>query len=272
MSLVPQVDITEIARRNNMTVQQVQAVLDRAKQSMTTCMKRVDVLENGAIHWYSVERKGVGRIKTNEGSFLEYLFHMNDSWHRYNVIVKADLDENLQPVFKNPDRIVLRIDSGCETGQLFGDLTCECKDQLLKAMQTIEEIGEGIIINIPNQDGRGMTLGFKLATLTLQEELNLNTVESASMLAPGGVIDVRTYAGVIAVLKFFEIPTTTALSLASNNPKKALVFGENGYTITDMLPVVIAPTDNTRRHLEAKQEHLGHIHLVEEAVKGEKTE
>src|SRR6266700_8268846 len=154
MYAVPQVDITEIAQRNNISVQQVQEVLDRAKQSMTTCMKRMDVAENSNIHWYSVERKGVGRIKTNQGSFWEYLFHMNDSWHRYNVIVKAELDENLQPVFKNLDNLVLRIDSGCETGQLFGDLTCECRSQLFKAMQTIEEIGEGMIINIPNQDGR----------------------------------------------------------------------------------------------------------------------
>lgn len=262
MSRVPPVDLAEIAKRNNLTIREVQDILDRARQSMTTCMKRIDVSENGSINWYSVERKGVGKIKTNEGSFHEYLFHMNDMWNRYNVIVKSDLDKNLQPVFKNAAKIVLRIDSGCETGQLFGDLTCECKDQLLKAMRTIEEIGEGIIINIPNQDGRGMTLGFKLATLTLQEELTLNTVESASMLAPGGVIDVRTYAGVIAILKFFEIPVTTVLSLASNNPKKALVFEENGYTITDMLPLVIPPTADTRRHLAAKQDYLGHFQLV----------
>lgn len=269
MPQVPQVDLSEIARRNNMTVKQVQEILTRANASMTTLMRRIDVMDNGKVSWYSVERKGVGRIKTQHGSFWEYLFHVNDSWHRYNVIVKSELDEKLTPIFRNKDKLVLRIDSGCETGQLFGDLTCECREQLHKAMETITEIGEGMIIHIPNQDGRGMTLGFKLATLTIQEDLQLNTVESASVLAPGGTIDVRTYAGAIAIIKFFGIGTTTAINLASNNPKKGYVFAENGYRITDMLPVVIPPTDDTRRHLEAKQAHLGHIDLVQDQTEGE---
>ncbi len=262
--LVPQVDIAEIAKRNSMTVAQVQEILNRAIKAMTTYMKRVDVIDNGVVHWYSVERKGVGEIKTAHGTFWEYFFEINDQWRQYNVIVKADLDEDLMPVFKNPQRLILRIDSGCETGQLFGDMTCECREQLNMAMQTLEEIGEGLIIHIPHQDGRGMSLGFKLSTLTIQEELYLNTVESASMLAPGGTIDVRTYAGVIAILKFFDVPTTCEVSLASNNPKKALVFAENGYSVADMLPIVIPPTEHTRHHLLAKQEHLGHIDLVED--------
>lgn len=260
---VPQVNIAEIAERNGLTVGQVQDVLDSAIKSMSTYMQRIDVVDNQRIYWYSVERKGVGRIKTPQGFFWEYLFLINDEWQKYNVIIKADLDDDLMPIFRNKDRLILRIDSGCATGQIFGDLTCDCSQQLFKAMQIINDIGEGLIINIPNQDGRGMTLGFKLATLTLQEELRLNTVESASILSPGGVIDVRTYPGVIAIMKFFDIPTTCAINLASNNPQKALIFSENGYHVTGMLPVVIPPTDDTRHHFASKQEHLGHIKLID---------
>lgn len=261
--LVPQINIVEIAKRNGLTVQQVQQTLNFAIKSMSTYMQRIDVADNKRVYWYSVERKGIGRIKTPQGSFLEYLFLINDQWQKYNVIVKADLDENLMPIFHNKNQLILRIDSGCETGQLFGDLTCDCSQQLFKAMQIINHVGEGLIINIPNQDGRGMTLGFKLATLTLQEELKLNTVESASILAPGGIIDVRTYAGVIAILKFFDVPTTCVINLASNNPEKALIFAENGYQVTDMFPVIIPPTDDTRHHLISKQKYLGHIKLVD---------
>ena len=96
----------------------------------------------------------------------------------------------------------------------------------------------------------------------LQDELKLVTVESASLLAPGGVIDVRTYAGVICILKFFEIPAVCQINLATNNPKKAEIFQGNGYVAGDLEPIIVAPTADTLRHLLAKQQHLGHINLV----------
>ena len=45
------------------------------------------------------------------------------------------------------------------------------------------------------------------------------------------------------------------------------VFPENGYGI-ETVPVVIPPTDLTRRHLAAKQKELGHKNLVEDEAGG----
>jgi GTP cyclohydrolase II len=137
------------------------------------------------------------------------------------------------------------------------------------ALKTIAEVGEGMLINIPLQDGRGMGLTFKLATLWIQDVLGVNTVESASMLAPGGVIDTRTYSGIICILKFFGIPTTCRINLATNNPKKAEVFAENGYTVANYFPVVIEPNEHTKSHLQAKQDHLGHKGIVKEGDEDE---
>ncbi|MFA5945512.1 MAG: hypothetical protein WC802_01185 [Patescibacteria group bacterium] len=209
-------------------------------------------------------------LQTEYGKFWQYNFAIDDSWEKYSVLVKAELDlETLCPVFRRDDRLVLRTDSGCETGQVFGDLTCECCGQLKLAMRTLAEIGEGMIINIPRQDGRGMGLTFKLATLWLQETLNVHTVESASLLAPGGVIDVRTYSGVVCVLKFFGIPSTCTVNLATNNPEKVGVFGENGYTVAeDLVPILIKPTEHTAAHLLAKGEFLNHHGLAKKASGG----
>lgn len=262
---VPDVDLLEIANRNRMTIEEVQAVLNQAIKAMTTDMKRISVKDGGKVHWYSVERVGVGKIKTPFGTFWQYAFDINDAWEHYNVIVKVDeLDENFRPVFKNKKHLVIRIDSGCGTGQLFHDLSCDCREQLEKAMAKIEEVGEGIIVHIPRQDGRGMSIGFKLSTLTLQEDLGVDTVESASMLAPGGVVDVRTYSGVVAIIQFLGIPTSCKIDLATNNPKKAIIFEDNGYEIAEMIPIIIPPNEHTIRHLKAKQEHMGHLNLVKD--------
>lgn len=256
--------IADISEKSKMPAEEVSAFLELLKRSMEPFSKRFSVNENGITRYYAVERRSIGILKTEHGKFWQYNFAIDDQWEKYSIIVKAGLDKNLLvPVFKNKDRLVLRTDSGCETGQVFGDLTCECHGQLHLALKTLEEVGEGMLINIPRQDGRGMGLTFKLATLWIQDVLGVNTVESASLLAPGGVIDIRTYSGVICILKFFGIPTTCRINLATNNPKKADVFAENGYMVADYIPVVIEPNEHTKAHLKAKQEHLGHKGLVE---------
>ena len=225
-------DLEKIAKANNMTFKQMNNFLDIVRAGMNSVSKQIPILENGVNRYYTVERRGVGPLKTAFGEFWEFSFGINDQWVDYTVIVKANIDgETLMPKFNNLNELIVRTDSGCITGQVFGDLTCDCLDQLHLAMKTISEAGEGIIIHIPRQDGRGMGIPFKLATLWLQKSLNVNTVESAAMIAPNGVIDVRTYAGVIGILKFFEIPESCCINLATNNPKKEEVFSGNGYTV-----------------------------------------
>ncbi len=257
-------DLAKIAERTSRPESEVTEIVEMVKRAMEPQAKRIPVVEKGIRKYYAVERRGLGILNTKYGKFWEYEFTIDDNWGSYSVIVKADsIDpQTFAPKFEDRDSLVLRIDSGCKTGQVFGDLTCECDDQLDLAMQTLSEKGEGMIINIPKQDGRGMGISFKLATLWLQDSLGVDTVESASILAPEGVIDVRTYSGIIGILKFFGIPETCTISLASNNPHKAEVFAENKYVIGDFVPVVVPPTEQTERHLRAKQEHLGHIKLV----------
>jgi 3,4-dihydroxy 2-butanone 4-phosphate synthase/GTP cyclohydrolase II len=196
------------------------------------------------------------------------------------ILVKCSaLNENWMPVFSSK-KLLMRIDSGCETGQLFGDNTCECKEQLHKAMEMIAERGEGVIIHIPRQDGRGMGLPFKLATLTIQSRLGYDTVRAARYLKElisrklsnvvsskigincnDDIFDIRTYCGVVATLKYFEVPTTI-LQLATNNPEKTRLLYENGYTIEELIPVKIQPNEHTKHHLAAKQKFLGHLNLL----------
>lgn len=257
---VPPVNIDDIAARNNMTREEVGEFLTIVQNGILPEAKIIPVTENGERRYFTVERRGVGPIMTAYGTFWMFDFTIDDQWQKYTVIVKARLDhKTFTPIFDDPTRLVLRTDSGCETGQMFGDLTCECGDQLRLAMEAIGQVGEGMIVNIPHQDGRGMGLPFKLGTLWLQEALGVHTIESASMLAPGGVIDVRTYSGVVAVLRFFGIPEECEINLATNNPKKARIFDENGYVLNDAFtPVIAEPTEYTRAHLAAKEEFLGH--------------
>ena len=267
-----ELNFEEIGRRTGRSSEEVARYVEQAKRSMIPLGRQVGVVEGGQTQWFIVTRRGVGIILTDYGRFHQFDFNVGDQWGKYSVLFYGEVTDDFAPVFRNPELLLMRIDSGCETGQVFGDRTCECREQLKLVMKTIAARGEGVIINIPFQDGRGLRLPFKLATLRLQAQLRLNTVEAAHAIAPNGVIDIRTYGGVIGILKFFEIPTTMQINLATNNPHKAGVFAENGYTVSDFTPVVIPPTEHTKEHLQAKQNHLGHIDLVPKPKEGDQHE
>lgn len=252
----------EIAERERILPDALFLAVEAAKRTMTPLRKRIAVVEDGSRRLYSVTRQGVGPLRTKYGNFHMFLFKISDDWKIYPVLIKGRIDNEFTPRFINTESLLLRFDSGCETGQTFGDSTCECKEQLMLAMEQIQQHGEGMIIHAPAQDGRGMGLAFKLATLYLQERAGLNTVDAARAIADSETIDVRTYGGVVAVLKFFGIHADCEIRLATNNPKKAQVFAENGYKVADLRPVVVPPTAHTERHLRAKEKYLGHLNLV----------
>ncbi|HUD02704.1 MAG TPA: orotidine-5'-phosphate decarboxylase [Candidatus Paceibacterota bacterium] len=262
-----ELNFEEIGNRTGRSAEDVARFIDQAKDSMIPKGRQIAVAENGATRWFIVTRRGVGLIRTDYGDFYQFDFSIDDSWVKYSVIVNAEINGDMMPVFKKSNLLLIRVDSGCETGQMFGDRTCECREQLALALETIGDAGEGMVVNIPRQDGRGLGLPFKLATLRLQTLLKINTVEAAHAVAPDGIIDMRTYGGVIGILKFFGIPPTMKINLATNNVNKARVFDENGYSVEGYTPVVIPPTEYTSPHLYAKQEHLGHIGLIPSAEK-----
>jgi orotidine-5'-phosphate decarboxylase len=262
-------DFTDIAARYGKSEAEIHSTVERARRSLVPRTKIFTVVEKGRTLSLSITREGVGPITSHFGDFHHFLFAADDTWQKYSVLVMATLDDGFNPVFKNPNDLTMRIDSGCETGQLFGDRTCECRPQLHKCMEIIKSNGEGLIINIPRQDGRGLGLPFKLATLYLQTALGVHTLEASALLDPDTDRDTRTYKGVVAILRFFGIPATTRLHLISNNPLKTSVFFENGYVTPDLVPAVISPTAWTSRHLAAKQQEFGHINLIPQSAPAE---
>ncbi len=256
------VDVNELVRRTGRPAEEVEAIIQCALSSVIPCKKSISVVEEDQTSQLAVTRAGVGIINTDYGLLWEYEFQIRDKWEKYVAIFKGDVDGDLNLALKDRDHLLMRTDSGCDSGQVFGDRTCECREQLHLAMKEIAHHGEGLIVHIPHQDGRGMGMPFKLSTLYLQEMLGLNTVESATLMSQGKEFDVRTYGGVVAILKWFGITAQTHINLATNNPRKVSVFGENGYTVDGLEPIVAPVTDRTRKHLLAKQECLGHINLI----------
>jgi len=131
-----------------------------------------------------IVRKGMGPLQTDFGNFWHAQFNTGDKWGDYHALI-ATRDMNIRtgrPNFQNKEGLLVRTDSGCITGQVFHDITCDCRQQLHQAMMEVTTRGEGVIVHIPGQDGRGMGLDFKLATLHIQQRLGADTVQAACIV------------------------------------------------------------------------------------------
>ncbi|MHB8362495.1 MAG: GTP cyclohydrolase II [Patescibacteria group bacterium] len=240
--------------KNKLNTSQITRLI---RDSCDPITKKILINQNNIRSYLYVTRTGVGPIKTKYGEFWLFTFMIKDYWKDYEVLIKVDSLKDFDPIFKNKE-ILLRIDSGCCTGQVYGDLTCECEPQLKTAMKEITEFGEGIIIHIPSQEGRGFGLSFKLATLFTQKYLGYNTIDSFRLMNSSNLLDKRTYEGVIGILKFLNIEERVKIKLMTNNPDKMTLLEENKFSIIRKA-IIIKPNKYTSRNLAAKKKYLKHI-------------
>ena len=213
---------------------------------------------------YNIVSSGAMELSYKDKISIGRLFHIqvNDEWRDYYVLYIGLLDQNKMPnlVENNDKEIIVRIDSGCLTGMVFGDRTCDCHEQLLIAIDSAIENGIGFIIHIPSQDGRGMGIDFKLKTLDEQYYNHLNTVESAKKVSCLENIDRRTYHGAVGCLKFLGVKFNMRLNIATNNPEKIEAFKLAGFTNLNTSRVFATHiSDEVKKHLSAKQQFLGHL-------------
>lgn len=256
-------EVTEesVALKRGLKTGEVKGAVDSVLRSMKPVERDIAVTEKGRRRVLKVKRTAVGVLVTGMGRFYQLEFEVSDRWKRYSVIFFGDIGGDFMPDVRRRSSHLVRLDSGCETGQITGDVTCDCSEQLLMSMRMVAENGEGFIIRMPLQEGKGTGVGRKLAAHLLEDRLGISNVEAAMLLSGGRSIDTRTYYGAIAVLKFLGVSSPSTIRIMTNNPKKLLGFEENGYRVA-RVPLRIAPNRFTRIHLKAKQDYLGHIGLV----------
>ena len=108
---------------------------------------------------------------------------------------------------------LVRIHSQCLTGDVFGSLRCDCRQQLEMALAMIAQSGAGILI-YEQQEGRGIGLMPKLKAYELQDQ-GLDTVQANEQL--GFKADHREFQLPAEILKALKVK---AVRLLSNNPQK----------------------------------------------------
>jgi GTP cyclohydrolase II len=147
---------------------------------------------------------------------------------------------------------LVRIHSQCLTGDVFGSLRCDCRQQLEMALAMIAEEQVGVLI-YEQQEGRGIGLMAKLRAYQLQDS-GLDTVEANERL--GFKADHREFALPAEILKALGV---TRVRLLSNNPDKVAALENAGVTVVERVPCEVPPTLHAEGYLKTKKEKLGHL-------------
>src|SRR5258708_2926525 len=173
-------------------------------------------------------------LPTRHGEFLMYAF----SDHNTNATDAKEPHplhgrEHVALVFgevAGKANVPVRVHSECLTGEVFGSMKCDCKEQLDAALAEIVRRGGGALLYL-RQEGRGIGLANKIRAYELQS-LGHDTVDANRLL--GLPDDARRYDVAADMLSHLGVKS---VKLMTNNPGKIDGLRKLGIQVTGRLPV-----------------------------------
>lgn len=191
-----------------------------------------------------IHKESEARIPTRHGMFTALVYKAPDSPHEHLAMVMGNVQDQQD--------VLVRVHSECLTGDTFGSLRCDCRQQLEASLAAVGREGRGVVVYLRGHEGRGIGLTHKLRAYALQDD-GLDTVDAN--LSLGLKVDARDYTVGAKILKDLGI---TSMRLLTNNPAKYRCIAEFGLQISEKVPLHTPPTRENQAYLLTKQTRMGH--------------
>jgi 3,4-dihydroxy 2-butanone 4-phosphate synthase / GTP cyclohydrolase II len=224
-------------------------LMEMAKQYSLKIIAVNQLIEHRVQKERLVRKEIITHIPTRYGDFNLHLYTNTLDNKEHLALVRGDIADG-QPV-------LVRVHSECLTGDTFGSLRCDCKDQLNAAMMMIERENRGVLLYM-RQEGRGIGLANKLRAYNLQDA-GFDTVQANLEL--GFNDDLRDYGIGAQILADLGI---RRMRLLTNNPRKIVGLNSYGLEIVERIPIEGTPNEVNQYYLKTKRDKMGHLILTEQ--------
>lgn len=182
-------------------------------------------------------------LPTRFGEFRVVAFEGDPQGKEHLALVRGDV--------RGASRVPVRLHSECLTGDVLGSLRCDCREQLLAALERIGRMPRGVLLYL-RQEGRGIGLTNKIRAYALQDEGH-DTIDANRLL--GFDDDQRDYGGAAEMLRALGVGT---IRLMANNPAKIAGLREHGIRVVARIPIMTPPNRHNARYLDTKAKRAGH--------------
>lgn len=223
-------DLFEIAEKHNLKIISIKDLIHFRLEKEKLVEKLVDA-----------------GLPSKFGSFKIILYKSLVDSKEHIAIVKGKINS------KEP--VLVRVHSECLTGDVFGSLRCDCREQLIESLRMIESNDNGVVLYM-RQEGRGIGLHNKLKAYNLQEK-GRDTVQANLDL--GFKSDLRDYGIGAQILRDLGV---RKMRLMTNNPKKIVGLNAYGLEIVERVPIEIKSNPENANYLQTKRDKLGHLILL----------
>jgi GTP cyclohydrolase II len=185
----------------------------------------------------------IAELPTRFGTFRAVAFTADGDGKEHLAIVRGSV--------RGRSRVPVRVHSECLTGDVLGSLRCDCRDQLIAALEHVGTLEAGVVLYL-RQEGRGIGLTNKIRAYALQDQGH-DTVDANRLLGFGD--DERDYRVAAEMLEALGV---RSIMLMTNNPAKVDGLRALGVKVAGRTPHVMTPNRHNEFYLVTKQKRAGH--------------
>lgn len=219
-------DLIEFSKKHNIKICTIDSLIEYRRKNEKFIIRQADVA-----------------LPTKYGDFHMVVYTSKIDDFEHIALIKGKIDGTTP--------VLVRVQSECLTGDVFGSLRCDCNSQLDEAMKRLAKEESGILLYM-RQEGRGIGLLNKLKAYALQDK-GMDTVEANEAL--GFAADLRDYGIGAQILVDIGVKQ---IRLLTNNPRKIVGLEGYGLTVVERVSLKIPHTNTNKKYLETKKSKLGH--------------
>jgi GTP cyclohydrolase II len=190
----------------------------------------------------------VAQLPSRHGEFRAVAFTATTDGKEHLALVRGDV--------RGVRDVPVRVHSECLTGDVLGSLRCDCRDQLVAAMEDLSRRPAGVLLYL-RQEGRGIGLTNKIRAYALQDQ-GYDTIDANRALGFGD--DQRDYRSAADMLRALGVKS---IQLITNNPLKVGGMREHGVVVSSRIPSLTPPNRHNIEYLRTKKNRAGHWLSVE---------